>query len=189
MVGVVVACGAAELGRQRHGLERGQLLLEPVDEHHYFLAKPCGRGGLAVGLGQHGHIFPLIGVLAQLGYELLDERIVHVGQGVLYRQRHAGVVDVLRGEPEVDELLVGVEPANLVELLLDEVFHCLNIVVCHLLYFLDAARIGLREVGIDGAQAAEKAVVESGQLGQRQLAQGDEVFYFDAHPVADERIF
>ena len=86
------------------------------------------------------------------------------------------------------EFLVGFQPAYGVELLLDEVFHGLDVVVCHLLYVLHAACVGLGKVCVDGAQAAEEAMVERGQLRQRQFAQGYEVLNLYAHSVAYERI-
>ena len=103
--------------------------------------------------GEHGHGFPFLGIVVQLFDELFQHGNVHLLQGLFHRERHAGVVDVLRGESEVYELLEGIKSANLVELLLDEVFHRFHIVVGHLLDVFHPLGIGHGEVLVDGAQA------------------------------------
>ena len=198
MVGVQVARGTAELGRQRRVLQRAQLLLQAVDVDHHLLAQTGGRGGLSVGLGQHGYVLPLLGIVVQLLNELFQQRVVHLLQRLLHREGHAGVVDVLRRQAEVYELLVlgkglrparslclGVEP---VEHLLDEVLHRLHVVVGHALYVLHPLRVGRREVAIDVAQKLKVGVVELFQLGQGQLTQADEVLNLYPHAVAHKRI-
>ena len=140
-------------------------------------------------LGQHGHVGPLLGQGPELVDELLQLGIVDILERLLEREGHAGVVDVLRGEAEVDELLEVVESAYLVEFLLDEVFHRLHVVVGHLLDVLHALGLLLSEVAVDVAQAFEQLVVEPHQLGQGKLAQRDEVFYLHSHAVTDEGIF
>ena len=62
------------------------------------------------------------------------------------------------------ELLVIVESSNLVKFLLDEVFHCLDVMVGGLLNSLYSLSIGLTEVAIDVSQCFKQAVVESLQL-------------------------
>lgn len=69
VMGVEVTRSATELGCQLALLERLALLLQAIDEHHDLLAQ-AGRGGrLSMRLGQHGHVFPLLGISA----ELIDE--------------------------------------------------------------------------------------------------------------------
>ena len=81
-------------------------------------------------------------------------------QCLLQREWHAGVVDILRSQTEVDELLVGIQASDLVEALLDEILHGLDIVVSDLLDVLDTLSAFLVEVAIDVAQAFEKVVIE-----------------------------
>ena len=139
-------------------------------------------------LGQHGHVLPLLRIVVELLDEFLDHRAVDLFQGLLDREGYAGVVDVLRGQSEMDELLVLVEASKPVEFLLDEIFHGLHVVVGGLLDFLDACGVCFREVAVDVAERVEAAVVEVLQLRQRQLAERDEVFNLHAHPVTDEGI-
>ena len=166
MVGVEVACGATKLGGHLAGLQLLELLGEAIHKHHDLLAQACGRSRLTVGLGQHGHVFPLIGILLQLVDELFHLRIVHLFKRFLNGKGHAGVVDILRGEAEMDKLLVSLEPANLVELLLNEILHGLDVVVGNLLNILHVLCRLLVEGAVDVAQTIEKGMIERGELGQ-----------------------
>ena len=58
-----------------------------------------------------------------------------------------------------------------------------------LLYLLDLGGLVLGHVAVDAAQSVEEAAVEVLQLGQRQLAQGDEVLYLHADSVSDQGKF
>ena len=188
VVGVEVARGASELGRHGQGFQGVELALQAADEHHYLLAQASGRGRLPVGLGQHRDVFPLVGIAAQAVYHLLHFGAVDVGKGLAQRQGHRRVVDVLRRQSEVNELLV-CRQAQAVELLLQEVFDGLDVVVGHRFDVFDALRLGAVEVGVYLAQALEAAVVDALELGQRQLAERYEVFYLDPHAVADQCVF
>ena len=95
VVRVVVARCAAELGCQRAGFEHGELLLETVGKHLDLLAEAGGRGGLAVRLGQHGNVFPLLRVSVELRDEFLNLRHVDLGEGVFEHEGERRVVDVL----------------------------------------------------------------------------------------------
>ena len=109
VVGVEVTRGTAEFHRDGRAAQQLQLLVQAVGEDLYLLAQTCGRGGLTMCLGQHGHVLPLLGILGELSNELLDERIIDLLHRFLDAQGHTCVVDVLTGETEVDELLVFVE--------------------------------------------------------------------------------
>lgn len=85
-------------------------------------------------------------------------------------------------QSEVDEFLVLLQSAQLVKLFLQEVFHGLYVVVGHAFDVLDALSVGFREVAVDVSQGFEDTFVHALQLGQRQLAEGDEVLHF--HPYA-----
>ena len=37
--------------------------------------------------------------------EFLEQGDIHIGQGLLDRKRHRGIIDILRGEAEMDEFL------------------------------------------------------------------------------------
>ena len=88
----------------------------------------------------------------------------------------------------MDKLFVGIKAANLVKLLLDEIFHRLDIVVCHLLDVLNTLCAFLVEVGIDAAELWEESMVKGGELRERQLTKCDEILNLYAHSVTDECI-
>ena len=106
MVGVEVAGSTAELGSEGHIAQGAQLLLQTVDVDHHLLAKACGRCRLSVSAGEHGHVAPLLGVVVKLLNKLLQQGDVDIVDCLLEREGHSGVVDVLRGEPEVNEIEV-----------------------------------------------------------------------------------
>ena len=58
-----------------------------------------------MGLSEHRDVLPLLGIVVELFYQFLQERVIDILQGFLDAQGDAGVVDVLRGQSEVDELL------------------------------------------------------------------------------------
>ena len=97
---------------------------------------------------------------------------------LLHGKGHGGVVDILRGEAEVDELLE-VGQAHLVEFMFEEVLHGLHVVVGGLLYLLDGEGVVVGEMTVDIAQGLGLA----GHGGQRRtlpfelLAQGNEIFH------------
>ena len=61
LVGVHVARGATELGREGHAVEHLQLIVEALHEDIDFLAQMRRAGGLTVGLGQHRNVLPFLG--------------------------------------------------------------------------------------------------------------------------------
>ena len=87
------------------------------------------------------------------------------------------------------KLFVGLKPAYLIKLFLDEIFHGLHVVVGYLLYVFHPLSVCLAEVAVDVAQLLEESMVEPGQLGQGQLTQRDEIFYLNPHAIAYERVF
>ena len=72
---------------------------------------------------------------------------------------------------------------------LDEIFHCLDIVVGDFLDVLHPGRLLRGQASVDVPESIELAVVEVRKLRKRDFAQGDEIFYFDPYPVAYERVF
>ena len=60
--------------------------------------------------------------------------------------------------------------------------------ICDALYILDALRAGNCECLVDAAKHGEETLVEGRELGQRQLAERDEIFYFDTDAITDEGI-
>ena len=185
MVGIEIAGGSAKLGRHGHRLQFVQLLGEPIDKHHHLFSQPCGRGGLAVSLGQHGHVGPLVGISLKLGNEFLNLRDEHIGQGFFDRKRNRSIVDILRGKPKVDELLVGFKIAHFIELFLDKVFYGLDIMIGDFLYVFHPLGIGLREQTIDVAQLIEARNIKSLQLRQGQFAKSNEIFNLYPNAIAD----
>ena len=164
MVGVEVAGSPAELRRDRQFLQSAKLLFKAVDIDHHLLAKTGGRCGLTVGLGQHGNVLPLLGIVMELFDKLFDEGVVDLLQSLLHGEGNTGVVDILGGQTEVDELLAGRRETcgdqRSVDTLLDEVLHGLHVVVRHFLYILDALGIGHRELAVDVAKRFKKAMVK-----------------------------
>ena len=184
-VGVEVARGAAELGRNGDVVEHEQLLFEPLDEYRKLFAQRGRRGGLPVRARQHRNLAPLLGERRQSVADLLDDGVVDARHRLPERERNGRVVDVLRREAEMHELLIGLQPEG-VHFLLDDVLDGLYVVVGHRLDLLHAPGVGVREIEVERAQGGEFRAVDAGQLRQRQFAQGDEVFHFDADAVADE---
>ena len=104
MMGIEVASSTTELGSDGRLLQSAQLFLKTVDIDHNLLAETCRRGRLPVGLGEHRNGLPLLGVVVKLFDQLFNEGIVDLLQSLLDREGHAGIVDILRGQAEVDEL-------------------------------------------------------------------------------------
>ena len=121
--------------------------------------------------------------------EFLQQGHVALLHSLLEHEREGSVVDVLRSETKVYELLVGIQTADGIKLFLDEIFDSLHVVVCDALYLLDAVAIGLGEVLIQSSERSKMLVGESGQLRQRQLAKADEVFYLYANSVLHQGVF
>ena len=151
MVSVEVACSTTELARDRHLLEQFDLLAETIDEHHNLLAKACRRSRLAVSAGEHRDVLPLLSIVGKQIYELLHGREIDLVDTFLDRHRNAGIVDILAGEAEMDEFLVLVE-SETVELVLDEIFNGLDIVIGYLLDILDLLCLGWSEVLINSTE-------------------------------------
>ena len=188
-MGIVVARGTAELGALRHRFEQGQLFFEAVAEHAHFLAQAGGGGGLAVGLGQHGDLLPLFGT----GVEGVDHRLqlrdVDFRQAVLEHEGEGGVVDVLRGQPEMHELLVNIQSADSIKLLLDEVFNGFDIVVGDTLDVLDALCVGFRKFGVEAAQPWKQGRIKALELGKGKFAKGNEILNLHADTILHQCIF
>ena len=108
-------------------------------------------------LGKHWYILPLIGIGLQLSYQLLYLWIENILKCFLHRKRHTGIVDVLRGQTEMDKLLVSIQSANLIKLFLDKILYSLDIVVGNLLDILDTLRIILIKVLIYLTQTSKQS--------------------------------
>ena len=77
---------------------------------------------------QQRDLFPLLRQCRELGHQLFDQRIVDVVGRVAQCRRNRRVVDVLRREPEVHELLVRAD-TELLHFLFYEVFDGFHVVV------------------------------------------------------------
>ncbi len=174
---VEISGGAAKLSAHGNSVEQRYLTAQTIAEHFYLLAKTSGRSRLAVSLGEHGQILPLFGAGLKMLHKLHKKRTIHMLKSLLDRQGHRSVVDVLRGEAEMDELLEALQPKS-VPTLLKEVFNSLDIVVGHRFYRLDALGIGQGEVFIYAAQLGEYVGIDSRELRQGDFAQGDEILDF-----------
>ena len=109
-------------------------------------------------------------------------------QGLLEHHGDRGIVDILRGQTKMDKLLVGIHPADGINLLLNEIFDSLDIVVRHGFYLLHACGIRFAELLVDGAQGSKTALVKVGQLREGNFAQCNKVFDFYAGTVLHQRV-
>ena len=100
------------------------------------------------------------------------------------RQRNGGVIHVLGSQTEVHKF-ANLPQSQSIHFLLEEVFNSLHIVVGHPFKGFDAIRIGFAKIPVNVAQRLRQFGREIGKRWQRNLGQGQEVFYFDFHPVAD----
>ena len=184
---VEIARRTAELGRHGQRAQLRQLLLKPLDEDQHLLTQTGGRRRLAVRTGQHRHVVPFAGHLPKPVKHLGRCGEVNLRERILNSQRNGGVVDVLRSEAEMHELLVG-RKAERIHLLLQNIFDRLDVVVGRGFDLLDTQCIRLREIEVERPQRFEFRLFDPGQFRQRQLAQGDEIFDLDPNAVANQGI-
>ena len=138
--------------------------------------------------GEHRNVGPFGCPVTDFTDQLFEKRVVDIVHRIAQGGGCCGVVDILRGEAEVDELLVLFQ-AESVHLLLDEVLHRFYVVVGPFFDLFDPEGILFREVTVEVAKFFEMGRVHALQLRQGQSAEGDEVFYLHADPVADKGIF
>ena len=138
-------------------------------------------------LGEHRDVLPFFCEAVEQVDQLVEYRHECLLDGVADKHRYGSVVDVLRGQSEVDEFLVGFE-AEHVKFLLDKIFYGLHIVIGHAFDVLHALSVVDRKLIVDFTQLREQRAVDVFQLWQRQAAESDEIFDFNLHSVADERI-
>jgi len=187
LVGVHVARCAAKFGCERHAVEHLQLVVEALHEDIDLLAQMRRAGGLTVGLGQHRDVAPFFGHAFQFVDEVFQGGLHHQFVRLHHRERHGGVVDVLRGEAEVQKLLEFGQ-AEFVETAFQEVFHGFHVVVGLFFYLLDFQSVFNLELFVDGAEVVVVAV-ELLKLRQGQLAQGDVILHLYHYAIADEGKF
>ena len=158
------------------------MLFKAIGKHANFFTQACRRSWLSVRLGQHGNIFPSFSIIVQLIDEFLHEGNVDFMQGILEHQGERGIVNILRGEAEVNKFLVGLKVAQTIQLLLDIVLHGFYVVVGYALDFLDAGCALFIKSLVDSPQLRKQGIVEIRQLRQRELAQRYEILdlHFDA---------
>ena len=161
---------------------------KPVGKDFDFFAEPGGRSRLPVRFGKHGYVFPFLGKFFEFCPQAVHHGVIHVIDGIPERAGHGRVVDILGSQPEMDEFLV-VMQVQRIEFFFDEIFDSLYVVVGDFFNVLDFLCVFHREIAVDFAQLFKQVMVESCQLGQGDFAQGDEIFDFHGHAVADERAF
>ena len=189
MMGIIITGCTTELSRNRHLLQRAQLFLQTIDVNHDFLAKTRGRSRLTVGLCQHGHILPFLSIVVKLFDELFQQRYIHLFESFLDRKRHTGIVDILRGQAKMYELLVLLKATHSIKTFLDEILYGLHVVIGHSLNILDALRIGWRKLAVDVTHGFKTVMVEILKLGKGQFAKSNKVFYLNAYTVSHQCIF
>ena len=183
---VVVADRAVHLGERLHCGEAFARARQP--RHHVgdFLAQRRRARRLAMRAGKHR----LGGIGVRHLRELVDDAVErgqqHLAARRLQHQRVAGVVDVLAGAGEVDELArraqFGLALAAVPEPVLDR----LHVVVGRALDILDRLRIGLREAQHEAAQEAARGLGERPELVEAGVRQRDEPLDLDLHPPVHE---
>ena len=89
----------------------------------------------------------------------------------------------------MNKFLISLEPTNAVESLLQEIFHGFHVVISGLLYRFHPLCIGFSKVAIEVAQGLKLIAVNALQLWNAPFAQGNEILYFHAHPIAYQCIF
>ena len=149
---VIVTGSATKLGSNRTSLQCSQLAVQTISKNHDFLTQTSRRCGLSVCLSQHRNLCPFFCISSELCYQFFNLRIIYLFQCFLDRQRHRGIVNILRSQAKVNELLVFFHSAQPVELFLDEVFYSFYVVVCYALYIFNALCISFREVLINSTQ-------------------------------------
>mmetsp|Transcript_32461 Transcript_32461/g.79174 ORF Transcript_32461/g.79174 Transcript_32461/m.79174 type:complete len:420 (-) Transcript_32461:5-1264(-) len=206
---VHVAGGTPKLGTVRHRIQKLHLGLKAVNEDHQLLAHAGGGRGLPVGPGQERDLRPLAGEAVERGDDVSELGHVDGAPEAHDHQRVAGVVDVLRREPKVDELL-DLEEAleaggagHLGHLVLEEVLHSLDIVVGREggaaggpaleLRLLDPGGVLVGELGVDPAELRDEGV--RGRGHGRELGEGrghaeeaDEVLDLNLNAMLDVSI-
>ena len=85
----------------------------------------------------------------------------------------------------MDEFCVSAQPERF-HPLLEEIFDGLHVVVGRGLDRLDALGVGQAEIAVEAAQGLPCGRIDPLELGERQLAQGDEIFDLHADAVADQ---
>ena len=135
--------------------------------------------------GKHRNVLPLFGIACKDIDHFLESRNIDLIDGLLDRHRHRSVIDVLAGKTEVDELLVLLKTKT-VELLLEEIFYSLHIVVGHLLDVLDTLGFGWGKIAIDIAKTVENTAIDTGQLWQRKFTKCYEILDFHTNAILDE---
>ena len=188
MVSIEAPGGAAELGREGHGFELGDGVVQALHEDGQLLAEGDRAGRLAVGAGEHRHVLPRFGQGLQVFPGGLQQREQHIRGRLHHGQRDGRVVDVLGGQAEMDELGAVLE-AEGGQLVLDEVLHRLHIVVGGPFNVLDRLRIGFAKGHIDVAQSVHLRLGQGRQLRQADAVQGNEVLDLDPDPVLDQTGF
>ena len=153
---IEIAGSAAELTRDTLGIESLKACTQTIDIYLYFFSQSSGRGWLSVRLGKHSHRSPFAGQRIQFVDKAYQRRAEDVGNRIGHAHGHGRIIYVLRSQSEVNEFLVILQ-TKAVELLLDKILHCLDIVVGDLLDFLDTAGTFKSEIlrRIDGTQRRE----------------------------------
>ncbi|MPN20136.1 hypothetical protein SDC9_167513 [bioreactor metagenome] len=100
-----------------------------------------------MGTCQHGDLLPRFGIGINLRDETFEFRDIDYLQCFLPHHRGGRVVDILRGQPKMDELFV-IGQLKLVEFFLQKIFYCLHIVIGNFFNILDFQGIFFGEVFI-----------------------------------------
>ncbi len=187
---VVITHRAIDLAGQLH--RRDLLALTFKARYHIgdLLAQRGGRGALAVGTRKHRLGGLGVGKGAQRGGNAVQAGQQHLAARLLQHQAVAEVIDVFAGAGKVHEFQRRTQLGVVLELLLDEVFHRLDVMVGGALDLLDPRCMGNVEAVGQGAQALRGSGRERRQLGDARLGgQCQQPFDFDLDPRLDQAVF
>ena len=114
--------------------------------------------------------------------------MVHLNQRLLEAVGNGGIVDILRGQSEVDELFVGMQ-AEFIHLLFEQILDGFDIMVGCPFDLFDPQGISFGKMAVNIAQGLPSGFVHPFELRQRQFTQRDEILHLHQYPVANQSIF
>ena len=183
-MGVVVAGRAVGLTKDGNRPKTHQMPLKARHKHRELLAGGGGGGRLAVGARQHRHVRRGGGEAGDGVDDFAHGRREHFRPGPFQQGAVGEVVDVLGRAGEMHELDVPGQPIDGGDALLDEVLHCLHVVVGFTFQIADALGVGHRERPPDGLTGAALVAIQwrHDRAGWRRR-EAQQPFHLNHHPL------
>ena len=162
-MGIEVTGRTAEFGRSLEGTQHGHLFVQTVHKHLDLLAQTGWGGRLSVCMGQQWNIAPLIGHRLEFSDQLVEHRMVHLNQRLFEAVGNGGIVDILRGQSEVDELFVGMQ-AEFIHLLFEQILDGFDIMVGCPFDLFDPQGVSFGKMAVNIAQGLQSGFVHPFEL-------------------------